>query len=133
MTSKDWSIEALFHEALEKPESDRRALLDRACGDNPKLREQVEALIRRASNDASFERNVLQAASDAPPADSGKLRNLWLGRQVGAYKILSLVGVGGMGEVYRARDTKLKRDVAMKVLPSELAKDRELDSFFQAA
>ena len=40
-----------------------------------------------------------------------------VGRQLGAYQVLSLLGVGGMGEVYRARDTKLERDVAIKVLP----------------
>ncbi len=42
------------------------------------------------------------------------------GAKLGAYEVLSLIGVGGMGEVYRARDTKLRRDVAIKVLPEDL-------------
>src|SRR5947208_4561047 len=47
------------------------------------------------------------------------------GSRLGAYEIVSLIGVGGMGEVYKARDTRLKRDVAIKVLPAALAYDAE--------
>ena len=47
------------------------------------------------------------------------------GTRVGSYEILAPIGAGGMGEVYRARDTKLKRDVAIKVLPETFARDPE--------
>jgi serine/threonine protein kinase len=47
------------------------------------------------------------------------------GTRLGAYEILSLIGVGGMGEVYRARDSRLNRDVAIKVLPADVAADRD--------
>jgi len=56
------------------------------------------------------------------------------GMRLGAYEILSAIGAGGMGEIYRARHTKLGRDVAIKVLPSELASDAErLQRFERAA
>jgi serine/threonine protein kinase len=56
------------------------------------------------------------------------------GTQLGSYEIISLVGVGGMGEVYRARDSKLCRSVAIKVLPSDVARDPEkLDRFQREA
>jgi serine/threonine-protein kinase len=57
--------------------------------------------------------------------------SLQIGQQLGAYEITSLLGKGGMGEVYRARDTKLKRDVAVKVLPDEFTLDRERVARFQ--
>ena len=53
-----------------------------------------------------------------------------IGSRVGSYEILSLLGRGGMGEVYRARDTVLGRDVAVKLLPSEVAADPERVSRF---
>src|SRR5207253_315404 len=58
----------------------------------------------------------------------------WIGRRIRTYEFVSLLGVGGMGEVYRARDTKLQRDVAIKVLPSSLAREPErLKRFEQEA
>ena len=61
-------------------------------------------------------------AAEGPPS--------LVGHQLGAYQILSPLGVGGMGEVYRARDTKLGRDVAIKILPSAFAIDPERHARF---
>lgn len=57
--------------------------------------------------------------------------SLQIGQQLGSYDITSLLGRGGMGEVYRAHDTKLKRDVAIKILPEEFSRDPERVSRFQ--
>src|SRR5215831_11374275 len=56
---------------------------------------------------------------------------LSIGQQLGAHEIIALVGKGGMGEVYRARDKKLKRDVAIKILPEEFSRDADRVSRFQ--
>src|SRR6476659_2857839 len=57
--------------------------------------------------------------------------SLQVGQQLGSYQITSLIGKGGMGEVYRARDLKLKRDVAIKILPDEFSRDPDRVSRFQ--
>src|SRR5438067_12291802 len=57
--------------------------------------------------------------------------SLIVGTRVGAYEILSLLGSGGMGEVYRARDTKLRREVAIKILPAIFAADADRVARFQ--
>jgi serine/threonine protein kinase len=57
--------------------------------------------------------------------------SLEAGRTLGVYEVISPIGKGGMGEVYRARDTKLERDVAIKVLPAELASDEALVARFE--
>jgi eukaryotic-like serine/threonine-protein kinase len=57
--------------------------------------------------------------------------SLQIGQQLGSYEITSLLGKGGMGEVYRASDTKLKREVAIKILPDEFARDPDRVSRFQ--
>src|SRR5438876_10778967 len=54
-----------------------------------------------------------------------------IGTQLGYHEIMSLLGKGGMGEVYRARDTKLKREVAIKILPDEFSRDPDRVSRFQ--
>ena len=56
---------------------------------------------------------------------------LTAGTKIGPYEVLSPLGAGGMGEVYRARDERLKRDIALKVLPSELSADAERRTRFE--
>ncbi len=113
-------VEALCEAALEREAGDRAAFLAAACGDDGDLRRLVEALLAHAGAAESF----LEAPAGALAAEVFGDRHAGLvGRQVGSCRILSLLGAGGMGEVYHARDTRLGRDVAVKVLPSLLLSD----------
>ena len=113
--------EELFHAALERSREARRAFLDEACGEDTELRRQVEVLVSKDEEAGSFlEQPVLGDMAAAQAAHGSRV-----GRQYGPYRILSPLGAGGMGEVYRAHDSKLGRDVAIKTLPPEFAHDPE--------
>ena len=118
-------VEALYHAAAGLPADERAAFLDRECGDDVRLRQEVAALLSVAQEAENF----LEPASPPVGAAFGLRQSVRLnadgtsiapgslvGRQVGPYVVKALVGAGGMGEVYRATDTRLGRDVAMKVL-----------------
>ncbi len=114
-------IEVLFHEARERTPAERDAFLARACAHDPTLRREVESLLAQPPAgviDAPV--GALVAELVAPPAP-----RLAPGSSVGAYRIERLLAVGGMGEVYRARDTTLGRDVAIKILPRHFTADPE--------
>ena len=94
------------------------------------LQREVESLLAHEDAVADFiETPALQAAASlgSTQADAPAMT----GGQIGPYKILSLLGVGGMGEVYRARDTKLGRDVAIKILPSLFTHDPDRRGRFE--
>jgi len=108
MDAQRWArIESLYHAALAKVPGKRGAYLAGACQDEPELRREVESLLLDASEPVA------------------------VGRRLGPYEILGLLGAGGMGEVYRARDTRLKREVALKVLPEAFANDPARMARFQ--
>ena len=114
-------IERLFHEARERTPAERDAFLARACAHDPTLRREVESLLAQPPAgviDAPI--GALVAELVAPPAP-----RLAPGSSVGPYRIERLLAVGGMGEVYRARDTTLGRDVAIKILPRHFTADPE--------
>src|SRR5262245_6488784 len=121
MTPERWQhIDELFGEALELEASERAIFLERVCGGDEDLRRKVEDLLAAHERAESFiETPALEAAAEALAEQTRSM----VGRQLGRYTILSLLGAGGMGEVYRARDTRLDRDVAVKVLPSHLTDD----------
>ncbi len=116
MTSRGFSrIEALYHAALGRPPGERVAFLEQACaGDEGLLREVKSLLGYEVEADLLFEQPVLATAT----------RKLAIGgTRFGPYELLDWIGSGGMGEVYRARDTRLGREVAIKVLPEGAADD----------
>jgi eukaryotic-like serine/threonine-protein kinase len=118
LTSDRWQeVERLYHEALMHADAERSAFLRVACGDDSALRREVETLLAQEPNAAGF--MSIPAVVGAAAVVGRSL----LGRQFGPYVIQSPLGSGGMGEVYRARDTTLGRDVAMKVLPAQWLAD----------
>ncbi len=119
----------VFREAAEIPPDKRAAFLDAACGDDKALREDIESLLVHDSQGKGWiDGRALDVAAQALASKSSKS---WVGRQVHHYQVSSLLGRGGMGEVYRARDVKLKRDVAIKLLPDEFCNDLDRVSRFQ--
>jgi dienelactone hydrolase len=116
-------IKELVADAVARPPGERAAFLDRvSAGDEP-LRREVDALL--AAHDEAgdlFEQRPAAASAftGGGAALPGAAEHLAPGRRLGPYEIVESVGAGGMGEVYRARDTRLDRDVALKVLPPAL-------------
>ena len=109
-------VEELYHAALAQPPEKRAALLAEA---DPQLRAEVESLLAQKTD--SF-------LNGAPVS---AVRALGPGVKLGNFEIRGLIGRGGMGEVYRARDSRLRRDVAVKVLPAALARDPDRIARFE--
>jgi Tol biopolymer transport system component len=122
MDQERWRrVQGLFHAALEREPEERQAFLDVACSGDTDLRRQVESLLSEGEQAGSF---LEKPALDDTTVTLTAAESL-LGRQFGPYRIVSPLGAGGMGEVYRAHDSKLGRDVAIKTLPREFARDPE--------
>jgi serine/threonine protein kinase/Tol biopolymer transport system component len=119
-------IEDLYHSARECEPDKRSAFLSGACRGDPELRREVESLLAQDP--------AREGILDRPPADlleASAVMMLTAGARLGPYQIEARIGAGGMGEVYRARDSKLGREVAIKVLPEVFAHDPDRLARFQ--
>jgi eukaryotic-like serine/threonine-protein kinase len=118
MKPERWrEIEALFHEALERRPEERGAFLATVCGEDRALRAEVESLLAQPPIPLLDDGLGLAAAALAETDDRGRHE----GRSLGPLRLGSLLGSGGMGDVYVASDSKLGRDVAVKILPTTVA------------
>jgi len=134
MKPEHWQqLDGLFHAALEREPEERAAFLDRACAGDESLRKQVEALLAAHEEAGSFiEKPALEVEARGVAADEGTTEaELATGETVSHYRIISPLGSGGMGDVYLAQDTVLRRQVALKLLPEYFTRDRNRLRRFQ--
>jgi eukaryotic-like serine/threonine-protein kinase len=130
MNSERWEqIEALFQGALARPPDSRDAFLSEACLGDPALRQEVEELLVSFDAAGSFLETPAADSFTPRPKDNGP--GLMTGQLLAHYEIISQIGSGGMGEVYLARDTRLDRQIALKLLPVQFAADPERVSRFE--
>src|ERR1039457_3349379 len=120
MQADRWKqIQELYESAIALPPEKRAEFLEQACPADAGLRGEVQSLLAQKA-DSFLESGPVSAIKTLSP-----------GAKQGNFEIVELIGRGGMGEVYRARDSRLKRDVAIKVLPAGLARDPDRIARFE--
>ena len=129
MNSDRWEqVNKLYYAALDVEEKERPSFLEEACGRDTELRAEVESLLSiQAQMDGFLGKPAMEEVAKSMKDDPPSL----LGRPLGPYQILGVLGVGGMGEVYKAKDTRLNRTVAIKVLPRHLSERADLRQRFE--
>jgi tetratricopeptide (TPR) repeat protein/class 3 adenylate cyclase len=119
MSPERWRrVQDILGAAIDCQPDARGALVAARCGDDQSLREDVETLLAAHDSDGPLDRMARGIAQASLAHTAGQS---WEGRTVGRYVVGALVGAGGMGHVYRARDRRLERDVALKVLSPHLS------------
>ena len=121
MNPEKWrKLKAVFEEAVEMDGSSRADFLERACGGDTDLKNEIEALLKQHDNDSFLEK---PASREFPELFESEMESYPPGKQLGVYTITGKIGRGGMGVVYLAHDGRLDRQVAIKMLPGDCLKD----------
>jgi eukaryotic-like serine/threonine-protein kinase len=130
MKAERWKqVNDLFQSAVERAPEERAAFLDEACHGDEGLRREVGSLLTSHERSENF--IELPAFEAAPELVTNNKADALVGKLIGHYRIESLIGVGGMGEVYLARDERLGRKAALKLLPDSLTTDETQLSRFK--
>src|SRR5215831_7847394 len=124
MTPEQWEqVGRIFDATAALRPDERSSFLDQACGQDEALRREVQSLLDLEARTGDFLGGG--AIEDVARVFAEEKAPSLIGQKLGRYELLSLIGAGGMGEVYRARDLALKREVAVKVLPSSFSQNVE--------
>jgi serine/threonine protein kinase/Tfp pilus assembly protein PilF len=130
MKAERWKqVTDLFQSAVERAPEERAAFLDEACHGDEGLRREVGSLLTSHERSENF--IELPAFEVAPELVTNERAGALVGKLIGHYRIESLIGIGGMGEVYLARDEQLGRKAALKLLPDSLTTDETQLSRFK--
>ena len=122
-------ITDIYHATIARPPEERASFLGDECHGDESLRKQVEAMVTSHERSGDFIESP--AFADAPELLIDEPTGDLIGQSIGHYRIESLIGVGGMGEVYLARDELLRRKIALKLLPEHLTADETQLSRFK--
>src|SRR5262249_34647594 len=126
MTPERWArAQELLAAALEVDSDARDTFLDGACGKDPEMRVEVDSLLASLESAGSgfLESPAIDELSSLSPGSASEARPIARGTRLGPYEIRGSLGAGGMGAVYLAADSRLGREVAIKVLPREFSMD----------
>jgi serine/threonine protein kinase/formylglycine-generating enzyme required for sulfatase activity len=124
MADKNWQkVREVFDSALCRQPDERQNFVNKACGEDKILRAEVESLLSSLDSAESFMETP--AVAKVAGLIAAEMKHLPKGQNLGHYEIIEQIGEGGMGVVYLAKDTRLERKAAIKILPGSVAQDEE--------